>query len=203
MFEYNHPIPTHSDWEGFKSCLHVLDIIDEVIDRDELGMQDEYLPLARGAAIASRYLLRQAHHHGGERPSGWHKHGDFFSTLVDGPILLCISRFGDSRFWSIHRHDGQIPPDILVFGFGSTPILTRSEASAMRRAMHCGPNEPPNGLRWNNPSPQDLAGALQVATKRRTDEAVAANGARSPSSGSSTGTKPGCQTSSCRWHEAV
>ena len=54
MFEHNHPIPAHSDWERFKSSLHMLDIIDEVIDRDELGIPDEYLPLARGAAIASR-----------------------------------------------------------------------------------------------------------------------------------------------------
>jgi hypothetical protein len=43
--------------------------IDEVIDWDELGISDECLPLARGAAIASRYLLRQAHHHGGGAPA--------------------------------------------------------------------------------------------------------------------------------------
>ena len=130
MFEYNHPIPAHSDWEGFKSCLHVLDIIDEVIDRDELGIPDECLPLARGAAIASRYLLRQAHHHGGGRPSGWDKNGDFFSTM-HGAIFLVVSRFGDSPFWSIHRYDGRIPPDILVFNFGSTPMLGFASATGI------------------------------------------------------------------------
>ena len=164
MFEHNHPIPAHSDWERFKSSLHMLDIIDEVIDRDELGIPDEYLPLARGAAIASVCLLRQAHHDGGGRPSGWHKgnQGRVFSTVVPGQILS-VARFGCSRFWSIHQ---EMTPDILVFGFGSTPMLTSSEAAAMRLAMHCHLNGPPNGLRWNNPFPKDRAGALEVARRR-------------------------------------
>ena len=139
----------------------MVDIIDEVIDRDELGIPDEYLPLARGAAIASVGLLLQAHHDGGGRPSGWHKgnQGRVFSTVVPGQILS-VASFGCSRFWSIHQ---KMTPDILVFEFGSTPMLTRSEAAAMRLAMHCHLNGPPTGLRWNNPSPQDLAGALQTA----------------------------------------
>ncbi len=75
MHEDGHPNVTLSDWQAFvawqKSRVSPSPI-EEVVDRNETGcLPDWFVPLARGIAIASDDLLREAgHHHGMYRPRG-------------------------------------------------------------------------------------------------------------------------------------
>ena len=68
--------------------------------------------------------------------------------------------------------------ETLVFDFASTPILTRSYASAMRLAIYCNVSNPPHGLRWVQQAPNDCSGAIQFARKRRIEEALSAQSAQ-------------------------
>ena len=68
--------------------------------------------------------------------------------------------------------------ETLVFGFGSTPILTRDYASAIRLATYCNDNDPPHGLRWIKRAPDDCSGAIELARQRRINEALAINSAQ-------------------------
>jgi hypothetical protein len=68
--------------------------------------------------------------------------------------------------------------EVLVFKFGSTPVLTRSYASAMHLAMHCHVNDPPSDLHWIKTIPANCEAAIEFARKRRIDEAIGANNAQ-------------------------
>ena len=67
--------------------------------------------------------------------------------------------------------------DVLVFGFGWTPIFTRSYQSAMRLAMHCHVNWPPGGLSWIKGMPTDPKPAIEIARQRHVQETSCASGA--------------------------
>jgi hypothetical protein len=68
------------------------------------------------------------------------------------------------------------PNMTLVHIFGSTPILTRNYQSATYLAEFCFENGPPAGLGWVDECPDDIKGAIELAEKRRIDEALASCG---------------------------
>jgi hypothetical protein len=78
-----HPDVSLSDWQGFcdwysptaASGAAQYRAIEEVVDRSAIRLPMSCTPLARGAAIASPYLLRRAAYRpGAHRPRGWKKH---------------------------------------------------------------------------------------------------------------------------------
>jgi hypothetical protein len=101
VFEHGHPNVTLKDWQGFKSWQKSQEVlpshlIDEVVDRNETGLPDRFVPLARGGAIASDHFLHQAgHYHGKRRPPGW-----FVSPTASG-----FHKFMNPKFLFVGRYD--------------------------------------------------------------------------------------------------
>src|SRR5262249_55529972 len=83
----------------------------------------------------------------------------------DKPRLWTVERLSESRPYP--RSD-----EVLVHQFGLTPIFTRGYQSAMRLAMYCHANGPPDYLRWVSACPSDYQDAVEIARKRRVDEAL-------------------------------
>jgi hypothetical protein len=79
IYEPGHPHTTLPDWRIFLKEFSPF-VIEEVIDRCQIGLPDWFVPLARGAAIPSATLLGKAGHRDGlYRPRGWRKsHCDVF-----------------------------------------------------------------------------------------------------------------------------
>lgn len=156
-------------------------LIDEVIDRNECSrLPDWFVPLAPGVLIASdKLLLEVGHHHGMYCPRGWRKFDrDCYRRAVGGqPRLMCdvlkVRRYDKHGWWMIERRMVEVD-EVLVFNFGSAPIVTRSHGSAMRLAMHCHVNDPPHGLRWVKQEPDDCSGAIEFARQRHIDDALCA-----------------------------
>jgi hypothetical protein len=177
----HHPKVSPEDWRKFKayqeSCKtfpsHPIDV---VIDRDECGFMPYrfmpyrfmpyrfmpycYVPRARGVVIASNALLRQAGHTDGmRRPRDWRQiHRDGYKKVLGDSgswtldalyVMRCNKR---RQLWMMERRISDVD-QVLVFDFGSTPVLTRGHASAMRLAMYCHLTEPPHGLRWVKEAP--------------------------------------------------
>jgi hypothetical protein len=109
------------------------------------------------------------------RPRGWLTHGpDCFVLFINGPLSsdeLIIRRCDKHEWWIIERWVAH-RQEVLVCGFGSTPILTPSYISAMCLAMHCDVDNPPRGLRWIKQAPHDCPGAIEFACERGIDEAL-------------------------------
>jgi hypothetical protein len=151
-----------------------------VVDRADCGFFPEwYLPLARGVAIAGHALLREAgYDEGMSRPHGWYTHGPgCFLSYINGPYVsdeLIIRQCDKHEWWIVERlvNDKE---EVLVCGFGSTPILTPSYKSAMCLALHCNVDNPPHGLRWIKLAPRDCEGAIEFARERYIKEAFGAN----------------------------
>ena len=69
--DVDHPNVSLSEWQTFLKDLPP-HLIVEVIDRSKLGLPPWFVPFARGVAIASHALLREAGHRlGMHRPRGW------------------------------------------------------------------------------------------------------------------------------------
>jgi hypothetical protein len=176
-----HPDVSLSDWRAFCNEASPY-VIEEVIDRSEIRLPARSLPLARGAAIASSYLLRRAGYRpGAHRPRGWKKpkcragSEEVFKELSSG--YLIILRCG--LFWQITRDYGTVRPPHRNFAlahiFGSTPILTRTYQEATYLAEFCSKDgPPPPGLCWVRGCPDDMRGAIEFAQDRSTNEAFAA-----------------------------
>jgi hypothetical protein len=172
MFEAGHPDAPLAHWERFRKNPSPF-LIGEVIDRSEKNMFAWFLPLARGAAIASDHLLwRAGYHPGSYRKRGWRKtHCDVFrrdlgqkTMKVRGNIvrgLWTISR------WNLDQPGGQDRSETLVYLFGSTPIVTRNYQSAICLAEYCVVNRL-LGLQH----PVDYESVIQLAKKRRVNEAL-------------------------------
>ena len=83
------------------------------------------------------------------------------------------------NLWTIERlREGRrykAIDEVLVHVFGSTPIVCRNYQSAMRLAMHCQVIDPPAGLRWIGTAPNNCEAAMEIARKRRINEARGAN----------------------------
>jgi hypothetical protein len=179
-----HPDVTLSDWEQFRRGFSP-DLIEEVINRSEIGTPLWYMPLARGAAIPSSYLLRKAGYRPGSyRAPGWFKPNREEVCKDLGAHCLAVLR--GRRLWRIcwaagnelsRPHDHALIT--LVHTFGSTPILTRSYQEATYLAEFCYVNGPPLGLRWVDECPDDMNGAIDFSLDRGVDEARAAHSLRS------------------------
>jgi hypothetical protein len=176
MFEVGHPHVPLVDWETFRKNPSPL-LIGEVIGRSDNNMFEWFLPLARGAAIASDHLLpRAGYRPGSYRKRGWRKtHCDVFRRDL-GPKTLKV-RGGIVRdFWTISRWNldqpgGRHRGETLVYLFGSTPIVTRNYQSAIYLTEYCLANRL-SGLHWVSTHPWDQEGAIELAKKCRIDEAL-------------------------------
>jgi hypothetical protein len=174
IYEIDHPHVELLDWQKFQERPPPL--IDKVIDRNEIEFPGWFVPLARGAAIASDALLREAGYRSGmRRPRGWRKvERHIFAQNIIPQFLLVHSK---QDLWTIERWSLSRPyqhsDEILVHQFGSTPITTRDYQSAMRLAEHCHVKGPPARLRWINACPDDRDGAIEFARNRHICESLA------------------------------
>jgi hypothetical protein len=135
----------------------------QVIDRCELGLDDNVLPLARGGVIASDawprsigYSPRQGHPRGWSRvlPGVW-------ELMLNEQHCLHVRRIGE--LWMVGRCEGTPLIDFLVFHFGSTPVLTRDCRSAKYLAWYYSMNELPCDLRWVRAVPENCENAVELA----------------------------------------
>lgn len=194
LFEDGHPNTSLRDWEKFRSDYETLrnedrpSLIEEIIDRSETDFPDWFIPLARGGAIASEALLRKAGHlPGWPPPSGWlHPEPDVYERVMGPngilappgcPKNLVVRRCGDQQLWTVEQWGGwrkyEHSDEVLVFAFGSTPVLTRDHAAAIRVAERCCSESPLHGLRWINACPNNYTAAVHLAKLRSTNEAPA------------------------------
>lgn len=162
-----------ADWESFRNGYSPA-LIEEVIDREQAGLADWFLPLSRGIAIASVALLRQTDCRDGKWPSRewWEQSPGFFTRKMPDFRSLIVRQSNDDDLWSIERWNAgrkSEVDEVLVFYFGATPIFTRSHTSGMRLAMRCHLSEPPHGLRWFK-GPLDVYGAMEFVKKRSTED---------------------------------
>jgi hypothetical protein len=179
-----HPDVSLSDWDCFSNEVSPF-LIEKVLDRSETRLPNWCLPLARGAAIPSSYLLRGTGYSTGCcRARGWFKRrGDvLFKDL--GRDCLIVQRC--KPFWRIARDVGAVarphdhPNFALVHIFGSTPIITRTYQEATYLAEFCSKKGPlPAGLCWVHECPDDINGTIDFALQRGVDEALARNPHRS------------------------
>ena len=159
-----HPDVSASDWEQFKANASPF-LISEIIVRKSSNLPDWYVPLARGVAVASDYLLERAGHRPGKyRPRYWRRTGRtvYEQDLERGGLV--IRKFG--ALWAPGA-DGKGPQQVLVHSFGSTPIAARTMQGAMRLAEFCALNGLQSSLRWTKIFPSDLDGAIEFARNRR------------------------------------
>jgi hypothetical protein len=179
-----HPHVSLSVWDAFQRWGSPY-LIEKVLDRSETRLPGWYLPLARGAAIPSSYLLRRAGYRpGSHRARGWLKPSreEVFKDL--GRDCLIVLRC--KPFWRIalstggslgrpHGHTNFA----LVHIFGSTPILTRTYQEATYLAEFCFEEGPlPTGLCWVHECPDDMDDAIDFSLDRAVDEAEAARALR-------------------------
>jgi hypothetical protein len=176
-----HPDVSLSDWEAFRKEVSP-HLIEKVLDRTQVQLPYWYLPLARGAAIPSSYLLRRAGHRPGSyRARGWFKpkrppsREEVYKDFGDDRLLILRCK----PFWWIARNTGpwRRPHDhtnfALVHNFGSTPILTRTYQEATYLAEFCLKEGPPAGLCWVHECPDDMNDAIDFALDRGVDAARA------------------------------
>jgi hypothetical protein len=176
-----HPDISLADWRTFSNEVSPF-VIEEVIDRSIAHMPSWFLPLARGAAVPSSYLLRSAGYRpGAYRARGWRKpkrsgkREEVFKDL--GRDYLIVTRC--KRFWRITMDRGVLSrpgnrcASALVHMFGSTPILARTYQEATYLAELCYEKGSP-GLCWVHECPDDISGAIEFAQDRNINEALAA-----------------------------
>ena len=170
-----HPDISCSDWKSFRGQASPY-LVEQVLDRNAVVLPNWFLPLARGAAIASPYLLRRAGYRAGcHRARDWRKptREQVFKDLRQ--YRLIAIRCGN--FWRIgldvgaYRRPHGYTNYALVHFFGSTPILTRTYQEATYLAELCWPKEAPSGLSWVHECPNDMSGAIEFARQRRVSEA--------------------------------
>lgn len=180
--DVDHPNVSLAEWQDFlaqqKSCKEPpMHLIEEVIDRSQCCVANWFVPLARGAAVASDTLLRKVGHRPGMGcPRGWRETSPDFFLHYRYPATLMVRECDETNLWTVERLKAERRPfvdadDVLVHEFGSTPIFTRSAASSMRLAMYCHKNLPPSGLRWIKSNPINSEAAIELARTRQDDEA--------------------------------
>jgi hypothetical protein len=159
LWEEGHPQTTWYDWEAFCTDFSPF-VIEQVIDRQAWTSLDWFLPLARGAAIASPELLKRIGYQANkQRPCGWRgrKSSSRVQKFIGPNGYMLVRRLG-KVYWSVERvPHGPISGDVLVHPFGSTPILTRTAEAAMALNNYCRANGPPANLRWVKAKPNNSA----------------------------------------------
>jgi hypothetical protein len=131
-----HPDVSLSDWECFRKEFSPY-LIEKVLDRSLADLPDWFVPLARGAATPSRYLLgkRAGYGRGWRRPPGWLKEpgGKLFKEFPGECLIVAPCQ----SLWRIEREGSLQRPHFrvnwtLAHIFGSTPILARNVQAACR-----------------------------------------------------------------------
>jgi hypothetical protein len=176
--EDGHPDVSLEHMKTWQNVCSSLSFISEVIDRSECRIPDWFVPLARGAAIASPALLwRAGYSPGMGYLDDWYEHpSDCFRQFPPCRETLVVRMCEDTNLWAVEwlgRVRSHFDDEVLVHTFGSTPIFTRSCESAMRLAVHCREKRPPAGLRWIKACPTNLDAAIEFAKTRQLDENVA------------------------------
>jgi hypothetical protein len=174
-----HPDISLSSWEAFRNGFSPY-LIEKFLDRSSANLPDWFVPLARGAATPSKYLLRRAGYgRNWRRPPDWRKpHRE--ELWKSFPNSECLTVVGGGPFWRIEREGSLNRPHFrvnltLAHVFGSTPILARNVQSAICLAEFCMlPGPVPAGLCWAEGCPDDVSGAVEYAQQRRINEAMAA-----------------------------
>jgi hypothetical protein len=118
-------------WPAFQKEASQFQIA-EIIERSDTDLRDDFVPWAPGMVVASDYLLRAAGHYPGAcRPQGWSRQSDGLFRKPLHRWYLTVSRCGE--FWLIEREI----EEVLVYHYGSLPVVTRSYQAAMRLAEYC------------------------------------------------------------------
>src|SRR5262245_50594866 len=130
----HHPDVPLSRWQAFRESSFSM-AIKEVIDRDKIGMQPGFVPLARGVAVASNHLLQRAGYDPNTcRLSGFDIEFDFGFTCLSA---YKVGRYRGKNLWAVVRGSRGWPIQrILVHQFGSTPVVARHHKAAMQLAIH-------------------------------------------------------------------
>lgn len=176
IFERGHADIPLSNWEPFRDA-PPRDLIEEVIDRSETQLPEYCVPLARGVAVSSSSLLQKAGHVCGfSRPRRWSPLRANCSRGWDGVAFVSEARHGGVLYtrrygavWNVECATQGMLPQILVFRFGSTPIVTRTCDEAMRLGEFCL-SAPPDGLCWVSVSGRDCGEHLIEFAKERTNK---------------------------------
>ncbi len=170
--EPDHPCTPLRDWQAFCKDFSPY-LIAEVIDRSECNLASWFVPLARGAAIASDSLLRRAGYRPGIGfPPEWYEDNhNYFTRHLVGDRHLMVRECEGTNLWTVEQLGGArriVDVDnVLVHVFGSTPIFTRNCQSAMWLAEHCHARVPPNGLHWMRAIPKALELTLPIVSRRK------------------------------------
>jgi hypothetical protein len=171
-----HPDIPLPDWDAFKRWGSPY-LIEEILDRNSANLPDWFVPLARGAATPSRYLLRHAGYSRRYcRPSDWRKDPDN-GSLYKAVYNECMIVTPCGPLWRIEREGTSYRPHRninhpLAHVFGPTPILARNVQAAICLVEYYFLNGVPAGLTWAQGCPDDLRGAIEYAKQRCINEAV-------------------------------
>ena len=173
--EDQYPIVPLSGWRTFQKEFSPF-IVDQVIDRENTRLPDWFMPLARGIVIPSKYLLRRVGYRKEVacRLKYWYEKPGFFQKHM-GEISLTVRQCDDDPLWTIEQLGVLAGPEVdevLTFSFGATPFFTRSPDQAKWLAEYCHKNGPPHGLLWSKSPQHDLKEVVELARKRRREEAA-------------------------------
>ena len=173
FYEIGFPNLPPADWQKFRKEFSPYRF-EKVIDRDEACLRPRFVPLARGVAIASDYLLQRVCHCGMSRPLGWRETSpDLFRKKIGKNKYLVVWNCEQTGLWTVERIN-QWPKaidEVLVHPLGRTPVFTRSYQAAMQLAMHCHVNGPPTEFSWYKADPNKDIEAREIARRRRIEEA--------------------------------
>jgi hypothetical protein len=170
--EAGHPNVSHTDWEVFRNEFPPF-TLSEVVGRRSLPFPKWYVPLARGAAVASDHLLSKAGFApGAQLPNGWYQiaAGIYEKFFSNSGQKLQVRQCGYQPLWTVELYRRTrnviLPADkLLVFTFGSTPVLTRSHVASAYLADHAYTKKVIS-LRWVTALPVDNKGAVAFARQR-------------------------------------
>jgi hypothetical protein len=169
FFEPDHPLVPENDWLQFSSQLPLY--LKAALNRETIELPHWFLPLSRGALIASPFLLRSLARKR-RRPSGWTSLTADTYQRAAGKTRLRVRRTRDGRFWTILRwrpganQRSNKTAETIVHTFGSTPVLAATRYRAQQLAELFDACGPAAGLRWARVSPRWLVGALAFAIQR-------------------------------------
>jgi hypothetical protein len=170
-----HPDVSLSEWTAFRKGFSPY-LFETVQDREDGFVANRIVPLARGRAVASRAFLRKAGYRAGMRPrQGWRKTiAGNLTRDIDEEYHLLIRQLPDQKVWTIehHAYTSGAFRKILVFLFGSTPVVAGTPEAATYIADFCFDNVPA-GFRWIKSVPSEYHAARRRALERYRSELAA------------------------------
>ncbi|GLR89460.1 hypothetical protein [Bradyrhizobium iriomotense] len=178
FFDPAHPGVPLQDWKTFKNEFSRFKF-EEVLDRDQIDLNLGQLPLARGAVMPSHYWLRSTGFRPNKnKPCEWQRvSAEVYRATIDGvDVHVCQLQY--TKLWLIYRAPVSRPlvREMLVFVFGSTPVVTRHYREAIHMAQTYNRSEPVRGgFRWVKVYPDTLVecwAACQYAAQRMSREGI-------------------------------